>query len=90
MEGSCSTSSETFFSGHLPRPPAVGGITAEADSTSEVREYNAATNSWIVISQMWVPRYKSLTVVLSDNTLMVCGGVTSAFGCTASIEIALI
>ena len=59
-------SSLVTFQGHLL---AVGG--EGADPTSEVREYDAATNSWNVISQMRVQRHRSLAVVLPNNTLMV-------------------
>ena len=54
----------------------VGGVRA-ADYTSEVREYDSATNSWNVISQMRVQRCWPLAVVLPNNTLMVCGGLIS-------------
>ena len=76
-------SSLVTFQGHLL---AVGGV--EAGSTSEAREYDAATNSWNVISQMRVQRSRSLTVVLPNRTLMVCGGRASDFDCTTSVEIA--
>ena len=77
-------SSLVTFQGHLL---AVGGAVRVADCTSEVREYDAATNSWNVISQMKVQQCKSLAVVLPNNTLMVCGGATSG-GPTNSVEIA--
>ena len=79
-------SSLVTFQGHLL---AVGGTVGgtEAGSTSEVREYDAATNSWNVISQMRVQRSSSLAVVLPNNTLMVCGGFTSRHP-TTSVEIA--
>ena len=80
-------SSLVTFQGHLL---AVGGtVGVGADPTSEVREYDAATNSWNVISQMRVQRHKSLAVVLPNNTLIVCGGLTSK-GSTTSVEIASI
>ena len=75
-------SSLVTFQGHLL---AVGGV--GADYTSELKEYDAATNSWNVISQMRVQRHSSLAVVLPNNTLMVCGGRTSG-GRTNSVEIA--
>ena len=80
-------SSLVTFQGHLL---AVGGA-ADAGYTSEVRQYDAATNSWSVISQMRVKRRQSLAVVLPNNTssLMVCGGVAPGGGVTtASVEIA--
>ena len=78
-------SSLVTFQGHLL---AVGGRTA--GPTSEVREYDAATNSWNVISQMRVQRRRSLAVVLPNNTLMACGGIASTFDCKTSVEIASI
>ena len=78
-------SSLVTFQGHLL---AVGG--GVADYTSEVKEYDAATNSWNVISQMRVQRYRSLAVVLPNNILMVCGGYTSGFDFTNSVELASI
>ena len=78
-------SSLVTFQGHLL---AVGGKVREDDRTSEVREYDAATNSWNVISQMRVQRSRSLAVVLPNNTLMVCGGYISEGQDTASVEIA--
>ena len=78
-------SSLVTFQGHLL---AVGGeVRVGAGHTSEVREYDAATNSWNVISQMRVQRSSFLAVVLPNNTLMVCGGWTSR-GPTNSVEIA--
>ena len=76
-------SSLVTFQGHLL---AVGG--RGSGYTSEVREYDAATNSWNVISQMRMQRFRSLAVALPNNTLMVCGGRTSYFDCTTSVEIA--
>ena len=78
-------SSLVTFQRHLL---ALGG--GVGDSTSEVREYDAATNSWNVISQMRVQRFSSLAVVLPNNTLMVCGGGTSFLDRTTSVEIASI
>ena len=78
-------SSLVTFQSHLL---AVGG--EGAGLISEVREYDAATNSWNVISQMRVQRRRSLAVVLPNNTLMVCGGWTSGFDLTTSVEIASI
>ena len=69
---------------------AVGGSTTEddTDSTSEVMQYDAATNSWKVISQMKMKRRYSLVAVLPNNTLMVCGGNTPYSNTTDSVEIA--
>ena len=57
-------SSLVTFQGHLL---AVGGLGVAGD-TSEVMQYDAATNSWSVISQMRVKRFRSLAVVLPNNT----------------------
>ena len=80
-------SSLVAFQGQLL---AVGGSTTRdgTGSTSEVRRYDAATNSWKVISQMKKKRRYSLTAVLSNNTLMVCGGNTPRSDTTDSVEIA--
>ena len=79
-------SSLVTFQGHLL---AVGGY-GDAGYTSEVRQYDAATNYWSVISQMRMERCKSLAVVLPNNTssLMVCGGATPVGVATSSVEIA--
>ena len=79
-------SSLITFQGHLL---AVGGRARLAGPTSEVREYDAATNSWNVISHMRVQRCRFLAVVLPNKTLMVCGGHRSGVP-TASVEIASI
>ena len=79
-------SSLVTFQGQLL---AVGGGTTykNTDSTSEVMQYNATTNSWNVISQIKVKRQYCHAAVLPNNTLMVCGGYTPN-GCTASTELA--
>ena len=67
-----------------------GGITNDnCNTTSEVRQYDAATNSWKVISQMKRKRRRFLAAVLPNNTLMVCGGITPE-GRTTSVELALV
>ena len=68
---------------------AVGGSTTGSGtgSTSEVRQYDVATNSWEVISQMQMTRHRFFATVLPNNTLMVCGGWTPD-GRTASVELA--
>ena len=80
-------SSLVTFQDHLL---AVGGATVAGSYTSEVRQYDAATNSWSVISQMRLERRRSLAVVLPNNTssLMVCGGYTPGGAATSSVEIA--
>ena len=76
-------SSLVTFQGHLL---AVGGA-AGAGPTPDVRQYDAATNSWNVTSQMRVRRCWCLAMVLSNNTLMVAGGFGSD-QCTSSVETA--
>ena len=66
-----------------------GGITDDnTDSTSEVRQYDATTNSWRVISQMKMKRQYCLAAVLPNNTLMVCGRFTPDGLSTISVELA--
>ena len=79
-------SSLVTFQGQLL---AVGGSTTgnKTGSTSEVRQYDAATNSWKVISQMKMKRHCFFAAVLPNNTLMVCGGVTPD-GRTVFVELA--
>ena len=79
-------SSLVTFQGQLL---AVGGSVTNKheDYSSEVRRYDVTTDSWSVISQMKVKRRSSLAAVLSNNTLMVCGGNTSD-GLTASVQLA--
>ena len=80
-------SSLVTFQDHLL---AVGGD-GDVGYTSEVRQYDAATNSWSVISQMRVKRCQSLAVVLPNNTssLMVCGGYTPPQSFATSAKILL-
>jgi serine/threonine protein kinase len=73
-------SSLVTFQGQLL---AVGG--GNPHSTSEVRQYDATTNSWSVISHMKMKRRYCLAAVLPNNTLMVCGDIRPP---TTSVEIA--
>ena len=66
---------------------AVGG-SADAGSTSDIRQYDATTNTWSVISQRRLKRNCILAAALPNNTLMVCGGWTPDAQTTASVEIA--
>ena len=66
---------------------AVGGGATRYDRTSEVRQYDAATNSWNVISRMKVKRCVCFVAVLPGDRVMVCGGFTPD-GKTDSVEIA--
>ena len=65
---------------------AVGGCDSDLNPTSAVHQYNSATNSWNVVSQMNNKRYHCFAAVLPDNTLVVAGnGYPLA---TDSVEIA--
>ena len=66
---------------------AVGGSTTGGE-TLEVRQYDAATNSWKVISQMKMKRAYSLAAVIPNNTLIVCGGNTPHSDSINSVEFA--
>ena len=53
---------------------AIGGE-SEDDATSEVRQYDATTNSWRVVGHiMLMKRLGSLAAVLPNNRVMVVGG----------------
>ena len=80
-------SSLVTFQGQLL---AVGGRTTgrDADSTSDVMQYDVTTNSWKLISQMKVKRNYCFAAVLPNNTLMVCGGFTPDGDTTVSVELA--
>ena len=54
---------------------AVGGCNSDRNPTSAVYQYDTATNSWKVISRMSTKRCQCFTAVLSDNTLLVAGGI---------------
>ena len=66
---------------------AVGGGATIYDPTSEVRQYDAATNSWNVISRLKVKRSSCFVAVLPEDRVMVCGGWTRDGGID-SVEIA--
>ena len=76
-------SSLVTFQGQLL---AVGGSTTgrDSDSTSDVMQYDATTDSWSVISHMKMKRRYCLAAVLPNYTLMVCGDIPA----TTSVEIA--
>ena len=59
----------------------------DASITPTVRQFNAITNSWNVISKMMVKRCHSMATILPNNKLMICGGKTPN-GFTATVEIA--
>ena len=52
---------------------AIGGKSGD-DATSEVRQYDATTNSWSVIRHIRMKLCHSLVAVLPNNTVMVVGG----------------
>ena len=58
-------SSFTAFQGQLL---ALGGWSKDDCATSEVRQYDATTNSWSVISHMHMKRRRSFAAVLSSLT----------------------
>ncbi|CAI8029975.1 Kelch-like protein 10 [Geodia barretti] len=80
-------SSLVTFQGQLL---AVGGSTTgrDADSTSDVMQYDVTTNSWKVISRMKVKRNYCFAAVLPNSTLMVCGGFTPDGDITVYVELA--
>ena len=68
---------------------AVGGNDSEDQRTTDIYTYNAATNSWKVISHLKIPRQQCSVAILPHNELMVVGGRTPGGG-TDSVEIATI
>ena len=58
---------------------AVGGRDSHNNPTSAVHQYNCATNSWNIVSQMNNKRWQCFAAVLPDNTLMVAGGCLDLF-----------
>ena len=66
---------------------AVGGRDSDHNTTTSVQEYDPATNSWKVISDMKNKRYGCFIAILPDNTLLVMGGRVPGT-CTASVEVA--
>ncbi len=63
-----SWSSLVTLNGHLL---AVGGVDSNGDKTKDIYQYNIT--SWIVISQMSIPRSSCHTAALPGNKLMVVG-----------------
>ena len=54
---------------------AIGGKDGDNNPTRAIRNYDAATNSWSIISEMPTPRSRVLAaVVLPSNELVVVGG----------------
>ena len=69
---------------------AVGGWDSHLNPTSAVHQYNSATNSWNVVSQMNNKRYLCFAAALPDNTLVVAGSAVPSWSGsdTDSVEIA--
>ena len=67
---------------------AIGGRDSNFTRTTAVHMYNASTDSWDVISHMSIPRQECYAAVLSDNRLIVVGGMTAVDTKTDAIEIA--
>ena len=59
--------------GHLL---AIGGMDAQNRKASAIYEYNTATGSWDLISNMPTPQYNRLVAVLPTNEMIVVGGCT--------------
>ena len=66
----------------------VGGKVFNNTITSAVHMYNPSTNSWEIVSQTPTARYLPLAAVVSDNQLVVVGGVAEGGAMTDFIEIA--
>ena len=59
---------------------AVGGCDSDYNPTSAIHQYNSATNSCNVVSQMSSKRYRCFATVLPDNTVvvsLVTGGIVN-------------
>ena len=72
---------------------AIGGCESKENPvTSDVRMYQPISNTWEVIGRMNISRRQCFAVVLSNNALMVVGGLTgnTADSETNSLEIASI
>ena len=65
---------------------AVGGVSANGNSTNEVFHYDPGTNSWQLISQMRTARFNCAVALLLDNRLIVVGGARD----TPQIELATV
>ena len=66
---------------------AVGGKYKD-DYTTAIHQYNAATNSWEVISHTPTARRDTLVAVLPGNKLMVVGGYSTSYNESDVVEIA--
>lgn len=54
---------------------AIGGKDSEHNPTAAVHAYVPTTDTWEIISHMITPRHSCFAAVLSDNQLLVVGGV---------------
>ena len=68
----------------------IGGMNLDNQPINGVHRYNPLTNSWEIVSHMLTARRQCFAAVLSDDQLMVVGGITEAGDSTDSTEIAVI
>ena len=66
---------------------AIGGKGLDGKATSAVYGYNEHTNSWSTVSYMTTTRSQCFAITLSDEQILVVGGVTAHFGTTNTIEV---
>ena len=59
---------------------AVGGDDSKYTPTTDIRVYHTLSNSWQIIDEIRIARYHCFADVLSNNQLMVVGGLTVRFG----------
>ena len=69
---------------------AVGGCDRDGNDSSAVLQYDTATNTWKITSQMKNKRFQCLTASLPGNKIIVVGGHYGSRVQTASVEIASI
>ena len=68
---------------------AICGKDSDGEPTTAIHRYNQTSNSWKEISHMTTPRCWCCAAVLSDNQLMIVGGLTGLDGhATDSVEFA--
>ena len=70
------SSTLTTLGGHLL---AIGGKDDSGKSTAAVHCYDACTDSWHVVSQMKIMRYRCLVAAVPEHRLLVVGGSVAAF-----------
>ena len=70
---------------------AIGGVDFKYDEMTPIRMYNSVRNSWDIVTHMTIGRSHCLAAVLSDNQLIVVGGLIDGQGHdTDEVEIASI